>query len=115
MSEVYDAGVLADVQQAQRIVAAFLTAESFSGLLRNVSFFALGQICRIGSACRLQELNRLACCFISCIHCKLMRSRCVENPQNHLPAKSNTQHNATASFRLRALFLPNASKRVNFC
>jgi len=29
MSEVYDAGVLADVQQAQRIVAAFLTAEVF--------------------------------------------------------------------------------------
>lgn len=37
MSEVYDAGVLADVQQAQRIVAAFLTAESFTGLLDNVS------------------------------------------------------------------------------
>ncbi|DBB07627.1 TPA: neuromuscular junction development [Trebouxia sp. C0006] len=36
MSEVYDAGVLADVQQAQRIVGAFLTAESFSGLLHNV-------------------------------------------------------------------------------
>lgn len=37
MSEVYDAGVLADVQQAQRIVASCLTATSFRGLLDNVS------------------------------------------------------------------------------
>lgn len=37
MSEVYDAGVLADVQQAQRIVATCLTADSFKGLLNNVS------------------------------------------------------------------------------
>ena len=36
MSEVYDAGVLADVQQAQRIVATCLTAHSFKGLLHNV-------------------------------------------------------------------------------
>ena len=37
MSEVYDAGVLADVQQAQRIVASCLTATTFRGLLDNVS------------------------------------------------------------------------------
>ena len=37
MSEVYDAGVLADVQQAQRIVASCFTANSFKGLLDNVS------------------------------------------------------------------------------
>ena len=37
MSEVYDAGVLADVQQAQRIVASCLTATTFKGLLDNVS------------------------------------------------------------------------------
>lgn len=37
MSEVYDAGVLADVQQAQRIVASCLTASTFKGLLDNVS------------------------------------------------------------------------------
>ena len=37
MSEVYDAGVLADVQQAQRIVASCLRANSFKGLLDNVS------------------------------------------------------------------------------
>lgn len=37
MSEVYDAGVLADVQQAQRIVATCLTADSFKGLLDSVS------------------------------------------------------------------------------
>lgn len=36
MSEVYDAGVLADVQQAQRIVASCLTAGSFKGLSDNV-------------------------------------------------------------------------------
>ena len=35
--EEYNAGVLADVQQARHIVAAFLTADSFKGLLHNVS------------------------------------------------------------------------------
>ncbi len=35
--EEYNAGVLADVQQAQQIVAAFLEAKSFKGLLHNVS------------------------------------------------------------------------------
>ena len=34
--EEYNAGVLADVQQARQIVAAFLNAESFRGLLYNV-------------------------------------------------------------------------------
>ncbi len=34
--EEYNAGVLADVQQAQQIVAAFLEAMSFKGLLHNV-------------------------------------------------------------------------------
>ena len=74
MSEVYDAGVLADVQQAQRIIGALLTAECFSGLLHNVSSSPSGQVCRIESACQLQELQKLACCFAVCIHSKLVHS-----------------------------------------
>ncbi len=85
MSEVYDAGVLADVQQAQRIVGAFLTAESFSGLLHNVSSFPSGQVCRIGSACQLQELDKVACCFTSCTRCKLMHS--IWNPLKRSASK----------------------------
>lgn len=103
MSEVYDAGVLADVQQAQRIVAAFLTAESFSGLLHNVSSFPREQFCRIVSACRMQELDKPVCCFTSCMHCKLVHSICIAT--KHLPAKSNTQQSATVSFRSCLLFI----------
>ena len=42
--EEYNAGVLADVQQARQIVAAFLNAESFRGLLHNVSLTSAMQI-----------------------------------------------------------------------
>lgn len=54
MSEVYDAGVLADVQQAQRIIAAFLTAESFKGLMVNVStaHFVTSAECRLYTCIR---------------------------------------------------------------
>ena len=64
MSEVYDAGVLADVQQAQRIVAGCLTATTFRGLLDNVSH-AL-------SYAYVAEFSNPACVYSYTVSCSFL-------------------------------------------
>ena len=63
MSEVYDAGVLADVQQAQRIVATCLTADSFKGLLNNVSCLSICLCCRVHAPTILSKYRRHQHCL----------------------------------------------------
>ncbi len=112
MSEVYDAGVLADVQQAQRIVAAFLTAESFSGLLHSVSSFPSGQICRIGSACLIARAQQTCVLFyfLSTLqaHAFLLKPHKAIYQQRVIPSTTRLSDSDTSCFM-------NASELMKFC